>query len=96
MVLAHAPRLKVRIKQLDFFGAFLQAPMRSRMFVTIPKIFGVLFSGVCSILWNSYQITEVNGWDHSEWKILVFRTDGILAGTWIQTKCKCTMPLHEN
>jgi hypothetical protein len=41
--LAHASHLKVRIKQLDFIGAFLQAPMHSRMFVTIPKIFGILF-----------------------------------------------------
>ena len=31
------------MKQLDFVGAFLQAKMRTRMFVTIPKIFGTLF-----------------------------------------------------
>jgi hypothetical protein len=43
MFLAHASRLKVRVKQLDFVGAFLQAKMRTRMFVTIPKIFGILF-----------------------------------------------------
>jgi hypothetical protein len=43
MFLAHASRLKARVKQLDFIGAFLQAKMRSRMFVTIPKIFGLLF-----------------------------------------------------
>jgi hypothetical protein len=43
MFLAHASRLRVRVKQLDFVGAFLQAKMRTRMFVTIPKIFGILF-----------------------------------------------------
>ena len=43
MFLAHASRLKTRVKQLDFVGAFLQAKMRTRMFVTIPKIFGILF-----------------------------------------------------
>jgi len=44
MFLAHASRLKVRVKQLDFVGAFLQAKMRTRMFVTIPKIFGYFIS----------------------------------------------------
>jgi hypothetical protein len=43
MFLGHASRLKARVKQLDFVGAFLQAKMRTRMFVTIPKIFGILF-----------------------------------------------------
>jgi hypothetical protein len=43
MFLAHASRLKVRVKQLDFIGAFLQAKMRTRMFITIPQIFGILF-----------------------------------------------------
>jgi len=43
MFLGHASQLKARIKQLDFVGAFLQAKMRTRMFVTIPKIFGILF-----------------------------------------------------
>jgi hypothetical protein len=43
MFLAHACRIKARVKQLDFVGAFLQAKMRSRMFVTIPKIYGILF-----------------------------------------------------
>jgi hypothetical protein len=43
MFLAHAARLKVRVRQLDFAGAFLQAKMLTRMFVTIPNIYGVLF-----------------------------------------------------
>jgi hypothetical protein len=43
MFLAHASWLKTHVKQLDFVGAFLQAKMRTRMFVTIPKIFGILF-----------------------------------------------------
>jgi hypothetical protein len=43
MFLAHASRLKAWVKQLDFVGAFLQAKMHTRMFVTIPKIFGILF-----------------------------------------------------
>jgi len=43
MFLAHACKVKAWVKQLDFVGAFLQAKMRTRMFVTIPKIFGILF-----------------------------------------------------
>jgi hypothetical protein len=43
MFLAHASHLKVRVRQLDFIGAFLQAKMRTRMFVTIPQIYGILF-----------------------------------------------------
>jgi hypothetical protein len=43
MFLAHASRLKARVKQLDFIGAFLQANTRSRIFVTIPAIIGNLF-----------------------------------------------------
>ena len=43
MLLAHAARLKVRVRQLDFVGAFLQAKMRTRMAVAIPKIYRILF-----------------------------------------------------
>jgi hypothetical protein len=43
MFLAHAARLRARVKQLDFIGAFLQANTRSRIFVTIPAVFGNLF-----------------------------------------------------
>ncbi len=43
MVLAHASRCKARVKQLDFVGAFLEAKTRSRVFVIIPPIYGVLF-----------------------------------------------------
>lgn len=43
MFLTHTSRLKVRIKQLDFIGVFLQANMQSRIFMTLPKIFGILF-----------------------------------------------------
>jgi hypothetical protein len=52
MFLAHASRIKAHVKQLDFVGAFLQAKMRTRMFVTIPKIYGILFpdySGYCGV-----------------------------------------------
>jgi len=43
MFLAHESRIKARVKQLDFVGAFLQAKTRSRVFVSIPQIYGVLF-----------------------------------------------------
>jgi hypothetical protein len=43
MFLAHTSRCKARVKQLDFVGAFLQAKTRSRVFVIIPPIYGVLF-----------------------------------------------------
>jgi hypothetical protein len=40
---AHASHLKVRVKQLDFIGAILKAKIQSRMFMTLPKILGILF-----------------------------------------------------
>ena len=43
MFLAHTTRVRARVKQLDFVGAFLQAQTRSRIFVPIPPIFGILF-----------------------------------------------------
>jgi len=43
MFLAHASCTKARVKQLDFVGAFLQAKKRSRVFVSIPQIYGILF-----------------------------------------------------
>jgi len=43
LFLAHAARLKVRVRQLDFVGAFLQAKVRRRIFVTIPAIYGSIF-----------------------------------------------------
>jgi hypothetical protein len=47
MFLAHAAHIKARVKQLDFVGAFLQAKMRTCMFVTIPRIYGILFPEYC-------------------------------------------------
>jgi transposase InsO family protein len=43
MFLAHAARLKVRVRQMDFIGAFLQAKVRSRVFIKMPAIYGDLF-----------------------------------------------------
>jgi hypothetical protein len=53
MFLAHASKTKARVKQLDFVGAFLQAKMWTRMFVTIPQIYSILFpeyKGYCGVL----------------------------------------------
>ncbi len=46
MFLAHAARLKVRVKQLDFVGAFLQAKEQSRVFVKMPAIHGEVFPDI--------------------------------------------------
>jgi hypothetical protein len=43
LFLAHAARLRVWVRQLDFIGAFLQAKVRSRIFVKLPAIYGSLF-----------------------------------------------------
>jgi hypothetical protein len=43
MFLAHAARLRVRVRQMDFIGAFLQAKVRSRVFIKMPAIYGELF-----------------------------------------------------
>ncbi|MGH3056190.1 MAG: reverse transcriptase domain-containing protein, partial [Gaiellaceae bacterium] len=41
--LAHAARIRCRVKQLDFIGAFLQANVRERIFVKLPAKYGELF-----------------------------------------------------
>lgn len=41
--LANASRLKCRVRQGDFIGAYLQANVCSKMFVMLPAIFGELF-----------------------------------------------------
>ncbi|MGH7954550.1 MAG: reverse transcriptase domain-containing protein, partial [Gloeomargaritales cyanobacterium] len=41
--LAHAARMKCRVKQLDFIGAFLQASVRERIFIKLPVKYGELF-----------------------------------------------------
>jgi hypothetical protein len=43
LFLAHAARLQVRVRQLDFVGAFLQAKVRRRIFVKLPAIYGSIF-----------------------------------------------------
>jgi hypothetical protein len=43
MFLGHASRIKAHVKQLDLIIAFLQAKMRTRMFITILKIYGIIF-----------------------------------------------------
>jgi len=43
MFLAHAARLKVRVCQLDFIGAFLQAKVQSHIFVILPSFYGSVF-----------------------------------------------------
>jgi len=43
MFIADSARHRARTKQLDFIGAFLQAKMRYRMFVTLPAKYGELF-----------------------------------------------------
>ena len=43
LFMAHAARLKVRVRQLDFVGAFLQAKVCSRIFVIHPGIYGSIF-----------------------------------------------------
>ncbi len=55
MFLAHASRIKAQVKQLDFAGAFLQAKMRTRMFVAIPKIYGILFPEYSAYFHLEYQ-----------------------------------------
>ena len=40
MFLADAARNKCRVYQLDFIGAFLQANVRGRIFVSLPKVYG--------------------------------------------------------
>ena len=40
MFLADAARNRCRVHQLDFVGAFLQANVRGRIFVTLPKVYG--------------------------------------------------------
>jgi hypothetical protein len=41
--LAHASYLRVRIHQLDFVGAFLQAKVHSRIFMKLPALYRSIF-----------------------------------------------------
>ena len=43
LFLAEATRLKCRVRQLDFIGAFLQTPMRCTMYTKLPHFYGELF-----------------------------------------------------
>ena len=43
LVMAEAARHKARVFQLDVIGAFLQARMRSRVFITLPRVYGEIF-----------------------------------------------------
>jgi len=43
MFLADAARHKARVRQLDFIGAFLQAKVRSRVFIRMPASYGEIW-----------------------------------------------------
>jgi hypothetical protein len=43
LLMAYAARHKARIFQLGVIGAFLKARMRSRFFITLPKVYGEVF-----------------------------------------------------
>ena len=43
LLMAEAARHKARVFQLDVIGAFLQARMRSRVFITLPRVYGEIF-----------------------------------------------------
>ena len=65
MFLADAARLKVRVRQLDFIGAYLQSKARGRIFVRMPAIYGELwpefkaYSGVpLRLLKSMYGMTQ--------------------------------------
>ena len=52
MFLADASRHKARVRQLDFIGAFLQAKVRSRVFIRMPASYGEIwpeFKPYCGI-----------------------------------------------
>jgi len=65
MFLADAARLKVRVRQLDFIGAYLQSKARGRIFVRTPAVYGELwpefraYSGVpLRLLKSMYGMTQ--------------------------------------
>jgi hypothetical protein len=43
MFLAGAARNKCRVYQLDFIGAFLQANVRGRIFLSLPEVYGAIW-----------------------------------------------------
>jgi hypothetical protein len=44
MFLADAARNRCRVYQLDFVGTFLQANVRGRIFVSLSKVYGDIWS----------------------------------------------------
>ena len=67
LFLAYAAILQVQVDQLDFVGAFLQANMRSEVWVHLPYVFGTLFPeykeycGIPLLLVKSMYGQAVNG-----------------------------------
>ena len=92
LLLAHAARLKVRVRQLDFVGTFLQAKVRRQIFVKIPAIYGSIFPEFqkhCGIRF----IFEIIIWDDFFWKILVSRLDGIFSAHWLYSEYSYQMSI---
>jgi hypothetical protein len=96
MFLAHASRIKARVKQLDFVGVFLQAKMSTRIFVMIPKIYGILFpeySAFCGVpvrLVMSINGTTLCGKDLG-FKATTTGASAVLAGVY-----EADQPIPEN
>ena len=89
LFLAMATKHKKRVRILDFIGAFLQAPMRSRVVIRLPAIYGELFPehkeycGVPLMLNKSmygqtisgrYWYDELTGWLTNEYKCYCSRS----------------------
>ena len=64
--LADASKHKVRVHQLDFIEAFLQAKVKNRVFVKLDMRYAD-FSRIFTILWKSLEIVETHVWDDQLW-----------------------------
>ena len=73
MFLADAARNRCRVHQLDFVGAFLQANVRGRIFVTLPKVYGDIWPEFKDYCGRTSEISEEYVWNDLLWKVLVLR-----------------------
>jgi hypothetical protein len=78
MFLADAARNKCRVHQLDFVGAFLQANVRGRIFVSLPKVYLWRYlAGIQRLLCKTSEINQEHVRNDLLWKILVLRLEGM-------------------
>jgi hypothetical protein len=102
MFLADAARSRCRVHQLDFVGAFLQANVRGRIFVTLPKVYEDIwpeFKDYCGrplrLMKSMYGVNYSGKYWHLDLKDCSYmRRDSPNQGPAYVSFVKCTQMAH--